>query len=134
MIKPALVPVKVETVNLVTANINLALAIRAINTPAPVPAIPAAQVLPVTANIRNVNVNRLILGTVAPVLAPLSINTPAPVQDTPVAPAPHAEVNILRVNVPQIMSGKMELANYLTEPKKNYITAMVKLLAFALPE
>ena len=51
MIKAAQALERVGAVKLATANINLALAIRAINTLAPAPVTPAAPALPVAANI-----------------------------------------------------------------------------------
>ena len=70
-------------VKLVMANINLALAIRAINTPAPALATPVVQVLLAAVNIPNVLVNHPILGHQGPVNALVLINTLVLVLVTP---------------------------------------------------
>ena len=93
-----------------TANINLALAIRVINTPAPAPVTPAVPALLVAENTRNALVNRLILGHQEPVNVHQLTNTLAPAPAIPVALALPAVVNIQNAPAPAAMSGKMVVA------------------------
>ena len=95
-----------------TANTNLALAIRAINTLAPAPVTPAAPALPVAVSIPNAIVQVIIVGMVAVVLFLVHqvINTPAPAPATPVAPALPVAANIPLAPAPLAMSGKMVVA------------------------
>ena len=151
MIKPALAPVKVETVKLVTANINLALALfhtlgtvtlalalQLINTLAPVPAIPVAPAPPATVNILNAIVNHLILGHPELALALQLINTPAPALVIPAAPAPPAVENILPAPALVATSGMaaaVKVIHVLTnamEHMAKYFVAIAQWLALRL--
>ena len=102
---------RAEAVKPAMANTKRVLAIRAINIPAPVQATPAAPALPAAENIRNVLVNRLILGVAVLVNAHQLTNTPAPVRATRVVPAPPAAANIPPAPVPAAMSGTAAAAN-----------------------
>ena len=121
-------------VKLATANISLAVAILAINTPAPALATPAVLAPPVAENIRNVLVRHLILGTAPPAPAQVLINTPAPAPATPVAPALPVAANIPLAPAPLAMSGKMVVAGnkHRMEQLASCIIAMAKLLVYVL--
>ena len=107
MIKIALEPERAEAVKPATANINLALAILAINTPAQAPATPAAPAPPAAENILNVIAQTTTLGMGVTVffLAHQATNTLAPVQAIPEAPAPPAAANILHALAPAATNG-----------------------------
>ena len=117
-----------------TENTNPALAILAINTLAPVLAIPAAPAPPAVANIQNVIVNHLILGHRVLVNAHQLINTPAPVRATRVVPAPPAAANTPLAPAPAAMSGKTEVARnkFSTVPKVICIIVTVQWLVLRL--
>ena len=119
MIKAALVQERAEAVKPAMANTNRVLAIRAINIPAPVRATRVVPAPPAAENIRNVLVNRLILGVAVLVNAHQLTNTPAPAPATRVVPAPPAAANIPPAPVPAAMSGKTEVARnkFSTVPK-----------------
>ena len=92
-----------------TANISLAIVIRAINTLALARATPVAPDQHAEESIPSVLVNHHILGAVALALAPLSINIPVPAQDTLAAQALPVVVSIPPAPVPAAMNGKMGL-------------------------
>ena len=151
MIKPALAPVKVETVKLVTANINLALALlhtlgtvtlalalQLINTLAPARATPAAPALLAAESIQNVLANHPILGHPELANARALINTPAPALVIPAAPAPLAAVNILPAPALVATSGMaaaVKVIHVLTnamEHMAKYFVAIAQWLALRL--
>ena len=110
MIKAVPAPERVAMVKPVTANINPALAILAINIPARAPVTPEAPVRLAEENILNVIVNPPILGHQVLVLVPQLINTPARVLATPAAPALPATASTPPASVPQATNGKIALA------------------------
>ena len=116
------------------ANINLAHAIPAINTPARAPATPAAQAPPAVVNILNVIVHHLILGHQGLVLAPQLINTSVPAPVIPVAPAPPAVANIRLAPVPAAMSGMVAAARNKSSmaPKETFTIATARWLVLRL--
>ena len=101
---------RAEVAKPVTANINPALAILAINIPALAPVTPVVPAKLATENTRNVLVNRLILGHQEPVNAHQLTNTLAPAPAIPVAPVLLAAANTPHAPAPAAMSGKTEAA------------------------
>ena len=134
MIKVAPAPEKAAQVKLATANINLALVILVINTPARAPVIPVALVPPVAANTLNVIAHHLILGHQGLVLAHQLTNTPAPAPVTPAVQALLATANTPPVPAPAATNGKMEAASnkFSMAPTVSCITAMTRWLASVL--
>ena len=95
MIKVAPEPEKVAQGKPATANTNPALAILAINTPVPAPAIPAAPALLAAVSILNAIVLHLILGHPVLVNALQLINTPVAAPAIPAARVLPAAESIL---------------------------------------
>ena len=136
MIKAAQALERVGAVKLVTANINLVVVIRVINTPAPAPATRVVWERLVVVSIPNAIVQVIIVGMVAVVLFLVhqATNTLAPVQAIPEAQAPLAAVNIPPVSAPAVMNGKMVVARnkHRMEQLASCIIAMAKLLVYVL--
>ena len=95
-----------------TANINLALVIRAINTLAPARVTPVVPAPPAAENTPLALAHHLIRGHQGLVLAPQLINTPAPAQATRVAPVQPAMVNIKVAPAHHLTLGAMGLVQY----------------------
>ena len=115
-------------------NINLALAILAINTPAPVRATLVVLAPPATASTNPALVHLLTLGATVLALAPQLINTPAPVRATPAVPALLVAASMRLVPAPLATNGKMVVARnkHRMEQLASGIIAMAKLLVYVL--
>ena len=113
MIKIAPEQGRAETGKPATANINLALAILAINTPAQAPATPVAPARLAVANIPNVLVNHPILGHQVLVNAHQLINTLAPAPAMQAALAPPVAVSIPNAIVQVIIVGMVAVVLFL---------------------
>ena len=109
MIKAAQALERVGAVKLATANINLVVVIRVINTPAPVPAMQVAPAPPAAENILNVIAQTTTLGMGVTVffLAHQATNTLAPVQAIPEALALPVVASMRLVPAPLATNGKM---------------------------
>ena len=107
MIKIAPEPERAARAKPATANISPALAIRAINIPAPARATPVAPAPPAAENILNVIAQTTTLGMGVTVffLAHQATNTLAPVQAIPEALALPAAANILHALAPAATNG-----------------------------
>ena len=136
MIKAAQALERVGAAKPATANISPALAIRAINIPAPARATPAAPAPPAAENILNVIAQTTTLGMGVTVffLAHQATNTLALVQAIPEALALPAAANIPLVPAPLATNGKMAAVRNKcsTAPKVSCIIAMAKLLVYVL--
>ena len=132
MIKIAPGQGRAEVVKLATANINLVVVIRVINTLVQGQDTPVVQVPPAEDIILNVIVPHHIRGVVALVSVIVRMLMLVRAPATPVAPALPVAANIPLAPAPLATNGKMVVAEHRMEQLASCIIAMAKLLVYVL--